>query len=274
MRTSFPQCSPQLHACFLLFSHIHFPSHSHPPLYTSNTTQEFCAFNFVGMLQNVAIYPAERDVFYREHADSVYSVTSFFLCYLTLEIPFELITSVIFAILVDLGGGLPRTAQMFWVCFFNCFCIVSGGESLGIMVSSEFLLAAILFFPFGGGYKLTICKFNTLFQHTGFAVNLTSVFLSIAQFMSGVMSINMPSFLQGVNYLSPLRYAIRNLAPYSLRGITFTCTESQRLPNGECVISTGEQVLDVRSHSSSFLSSLYLTLPYPWDSLRKDEIKN
>ncbi|KAE8444650.1 hypothetical protein EG329_014398 [Mollisiaceae sp. DMI_Dod_QoI] len=182
--------------------------------------QEFCAFNFVGMLQNVAIYPSERDVFYREHDDSVYGVTAFFLSYLTLEVPFELITSVIFAILVDLGGGLPRTAQMFWVCFFNCFCIVSGGESLGIM-------------------------FNTLSPHTGFAVNLTSVFLSIAQFMSGVMSIDMPSFLQGVNYISPLRYAIRNLAPYSLRGIVFHCTDSQRLPNGECPIQNGEQVLDL-----------------------------
>lgn len=182
--------------------------------------QEFCAFNFVGMLQNVAIYPAERDVFYREYDDSVYGVTAFFLTYLSLEVPFELITSVLFAVLTDLGGGLPRTAQMFWVCFFNCFCIVSGGESLGIM-------------------------FNTLSPHTGFAVNLTSVFLSIAQFMSGVMSINMPTFLQGVNYLSPLRYAIRNLAPYSLRGIMFTCDESQRLPDGQCPIETGERVLDL-----------------------------
>lgn len=86
------------------------------------------------MLQNVAIYPAERDVFYREHADSVYSVTSFFLTYLTLELPFELVTAVLSAILVDLGGGLPRTSQMFWTCFFNCFCIVNYGESLGIMV--------------------------------------------------------------------------------------------------------------------------------------------
>ena len=63
--------------------------------------------------------------------------------------------------------------------------------------------------------------------------------------MSGVLSINMPSFLQGVNCLSPIRYAIRNLAPYSLRDITFTCNESQRLPNGECTISTGAQVLQL-----------------------------
>jgi len=57
----------------------------------------------------------------------------------------------------------------------------------------------------------------------------------------------MPSFLQGVNYLSPARYAIRNLAPYSLRGMVFTCTEAQQLPNGECIISTGEDVLKLYS---------------------------
>jgi hypothetical protein len=61
--------------------------------------------------------------------------------------------------------------------------------------------------------------------------------------MSGVLSINMPKFLQGVNFLSPIRYAIRNLAPYSLRHITFTCSAEQRLPNGECTITNGMQVL-------------------------------
>jgi hypothetical protein len=63
--------------------------------------------------------------------------------------------------------------------------------------------------------------------------------------MSGILSINMPVFLTGVNYLSPIRYIIRNLAPYSLRDITFTCNDSQRLPNGECTISTGQQVLQL-----------------------------
>lgn len=86
-------------------------------------------------------------------------------------------------------------------------------------------------------------KFNTLFDHTGFAVNLTSVFLSVANFMAGVLSINMPAFLQGVNYLSPLRYAIRNLGPYSLRDIVFTCTNEQKLPDGSCPITNGIEVL-------------------------------
>lgn len=97
--------------------------------------QEFCAFYFVGMLQNVAVYPDEKAVFYRENDDGTYGVEAFFAQYITLEVPFEVFTSLIFAILVDLGAGLPRTPQMFFACFFNCFCIVSCGESLGIMVS-------------------------------------------------------------------------------------------------------------------------------------------
>ena len=182
--------------------------------------QEICPFYFVGMLQNVAIYPAEKDVFYRENDDGTYGVTPFFLQYLTLEIPFEILTSLLFAILIDLPTRLPRNAQMFFALFFNCFCIVSCGESLGIM-------------------------FNTLFSHTGFAVSLTSVFLSLAQIMAGVLSINMPSFLRGVNYLSPLRYAVRALYPYSLRGVKFTCEAAQRLPDGSCAISSGEEVLEL-----------------------------
>lgn len=123
---------------------------------------------------------------------------------------------------VDLGAGLPRTAQVFWVCFFNCFCIVNCGESVGIM-------------------------FNTLFSHSGFAVNITSVFLSIAQLMSGIMSINMPTFLQDINFISPIRYAIRNLAPYTLQSIVFTCTSNGEARNadGSCVIDSGAQVLDL-----------------------------
>jgi ABC-type multidrug transport system ATPase subunit len=97
--------------------------------------QEFCAFYFVGMLQNVAVYPTEKDVFYRENDDGTYGVEAFLAQYITLEVPFEIGTSFVFAILVDLAAGLPRTTQMFFVCFFNCFCIVSCGESLGIMVS-------------------------------------------------------------------------------------------------------------------------------------------
>lgn len=182
--------------------------------------QEVGAFYFVGMLQNVAIYPSERDVFYREDDDGVYSVEAFLASYTILEVPFEIVSCLVFGVLGAIAVGLPRTVTMYFVTVWACFGIVSCGESLGIM-------------------------FNTLFGHTGFAINLMGIFLSVAQTMGGVMSINMPELFQSFNYLSPIRYAMRSMAPYSMEGITFTCNEGQRLPDGRCPIETGQDVLEL-----------------------------
>lgn len=182
--------------------------------------QEIGAFYFVGMLQNVAVYPNERDVFYREDDDGVYGVGAFLASYTILEVPFEIISCLVFGVLGAIAVGLPRTVTMYFVCVFACFGIVSCGESLGIM-------------------------FNTLFGHTGFAVNVMGIVLSVANVMAGVLSINMPPLFEDLNYLSPIRYALRAVAPYSLRGVKFTCTAEQRLPNGDCPIQTGEDVLQL-----------------------------
>ncbi|KAI1505179.1 ABC transporter [Biscogniauxia marginata] len=182
--------------------------------------QEIGAFYFVGMLQNVAVYPAEREVFYREDDDAVYSVEAFLATYTVLEVPFEIFSCLVFGILADFAVGFPRTAELYFVLVFCCFGIVSCGESLGIM-------------------------FNTLFNHTGFAVNIISILLSVAQVMAGIISIDMPELFRVFNYLSPLKYATAALASFSLRGVAFTCDDSQRLPDGRCAIETGEQVLDL-----------------------------
>ncbi|OIW26869.1 ABC transporter [Coniochaeta ligniaria NRRL 30616] len=183
--------------------------------------QQTGALYFVGMLQNVAVYPAERDVFYREQDDGVYGVAAFALVYTLPEIPGEVLSALLFGCLGVLAIGLPRTVDMYFVACFVCFCIVSCGESLGIM-------------------------FNTLFgSHTGFAVNLTSIFLSVAQIMGGVMSIDMPELFKAFNYLSPINYAVRAFAPFSLRDVVFTCTTAQRMPDGRCPIENGMQVLQL-----------------------------
>ena len=85
--------------------------------------------------------------------------------------------------------------------------------------------------------------FNTFFDHTGFAVNIMSVFLSLAQTMGGTMSINLPAFLNAMNYLSPAKYSIASLAFYAFRGIEFSCLEEQKLPDGSCPVRTGEDIL-------------------------------
>ncbi|EAW09537.1 putative ABC efflux transporter [Aspergillus clavatus NRRL 1] len=182
--------------------------------------QEFAALYFVGMLQNIAIYPNERDVFYREEADNCYSAETFILQYTTLEVPFEAISSLIFGVLAAYADNLDRSAKMFLISAFNCFCIINCGESVGIM-------------------------FCTVFSHVGFAVNITSILLSISTILGGVMSLNVNEVLQAINHLSPIKYAIANLAPYALHGQEFTCTAAQRLADGTCPIQNGQQVLQL-----------------------------
>lgn len=194
--------------------------------------QQIGAFYFVGMLQNVAVYPAERDVFYREDDDGVYSVESFLITYTLLEFPFEVVSCLIYGVLGVLAVGFPRTAEMFFVSVFCCFGCVSCGESLGIM-------------------------FNTLFSdHTGFAVTVTSIILSVGNIMEGILSINMPALFNAFNYICPLYYAVRAMGPVSLRGQMFTCGQEQRLPDGSCVISTGEQVLQLYNLDVDFVVNI------------------
>ncbi|KAH7355578.1 ABC transporter-like protein [Pyrenochaeta sp. MPI-SDFR-AT-0127] len=180
---------------------------------------EVAPLYFVGMLNNIAVYPTERDVFYRDYDDRIYGVEAFFLTYISTTTPFEVISCIIFSILAVLACGLQRNAKTFFIITFNAFCITSCGESLGI-------------------------AFNTLFTHTGFSVNCMSVFLSVAQVMGGVLSLDVPDFLQAWNHLSPIKWAVGNMAPYTLRDLQFTCEDWQRI-NGQCPITNGEQVLDL-----------------------------
>ena len=187
--------------------------------------QEITPFYFVGMLQNVAVYPMDRDVFYREDDDEVYSVEVFLMTYTVLEVPFEIISGLLFGLLGTYAVGLPRSATMYFVTSFSCFSLVSCGESLGIM-------------------------FNTLFTHTGFAVNLMGTVLAVASVCGGVLSIDMPELFRAFNYVSPIRYALHSVTPYSLRPVSFTCTDAQKSLDGKCPIETGQQVLELYKFDS------------------------
>ena len=73
----------------------------------------------------------------------------------------------------------------------------------------------------------------------------------------------MPGFLKALNYLSPLKYAAANMVVYTFRGFSFSCTDAQRLSDGSCPITTGEQVLDLYDYGSTKpgLNLAYLVVP-------------
>ncbi len=126
---------------------------------------EITAMVFVGMLNSLAFYPPERNLFYRysiilstslpisireltpyhsdfknlyrEYADGASSIETFFLSYLTLEVPFEIISSLLAALLVHQAvGGMNQTGESFFVLTYVIFMYLNAGESLGILFCS------------------------------------------------------------------------------------------------------------------------------------------
>ncbi|BCS02685.1 uncharacterized protein AKAW2_60949S [Aspergillus luchuensis] len=176
---------------------------------------------FIGMLQNIATFPAERDLFEHESSMNLYGATAFLAQYTAIELPFEIIAAGIFSLLFAYAAQLGPTATKFGVCFLSAVCALNTGESLS-------MLACLAF-----GRNLSL------------AVNCTSALLSIFTMLGGTMSLNPPRVLQWVNHISPIKYAIDNLAYYCLSGLELQCTDSQRRADGSCPLQTGEQALEL-----------------------------
>jgi len=72
----------------------------------------------------------------------------------------------------------------------------------------------------------------------------------------GVLSLDMPAFFKGLNYVSPASYATAVISIRSFTDFEFTCTDAQKLPDGNCPIQTGQQVLDLLKYHTSLASNI------------------
>ncbi|CDO92856.1 unnamed protein product [Kluyveromyces dobzhanskii CBS 2104] len=183
-------------------------------------TQQYTSLYFCGMLLNLAVYPAERDNFYQEFNDNIYGVGPFLCAYMTLEFPMAVVSAIIFSVLTVMGIGLPRTAEMLFVSMYCAFVITTCGEAWGIVV-------------------------NTLFSRPGFVVSVISIVLSVSSIMSGILSLQMPKFWKGLNYVSPVHYTSMILINYSFpEDLQFTCNDGGRASDGSCMFKNGRDVLE------------------------------
>lgn len=182
--------------------------------------QEVLNFAFIGLINNFSIFPVERDLFYQEYHDGLYSNLEFQAIYFIIESVIEILTCLLFSVLIVFAIGLPRTAGMYFSMFLTSFIAINTGESTGIMV-------------------------NSVFDHMGLAINVLSNIMIVAIFMAGTMSLHMPAFFKAINYINPLKYAVGICAELSLRGQEFDCGNAIG-----CSLSTGNKVLEYYNLSS------------------------
>jgi len=112
---------------------------------------------FIGVLNNIAMFPTERNVFYREYMDESvvggYTVLSFYMSYMLLSLPFILFAGFGVGFLLTIVVGINPT--------MNGFILLSYITSMELLI--------------GECIGVTFCA---MFFHVGFSVNTMSAFLS------------------------------------------------------------------------------------------------
>ncbi|KAF9907528.1 hypothetical protein EC991_010824 [Linnemannia zychae] len=172
---------------------------------------------FSGMLNNVAMYPFERDIAYREISDGRYSATSFFFSFLVNELPLEVFGSLGVTVFMLVITKLKTTVLTFFSFWIVMFGFINTGESVGL-------------------------AFSTFASHAGFNITIMSAVISVFSFMTGFMSLKLPQWLAYVNHISLFKYGVVVMARNEFEDKDFDCTPAQ-ISSGGCPYRTGEDVL-------------------------------
>ena len=166
----------------------------------------------------IAVFPSERTILRYEYADRVYSVEPFFLAYNVIEIPIEIISALLFTVFVMFVVGMNSSVSNYFIMSLGIFLLVNTGESIG----------------------MAICSFV---DHIGFSVSLTNSLLGIFTVMSGLVSSDMPVFLDRINRLSPVPYIARMMVVNEFSDSqVYTCTD-QDVATMNCLYRNGSDVL-------------------------------
>ncbi|KAF9179974.1 hypothetical protein BGZ50_006555 [Haplosporangium sp. Z 11] len=174
---------------------------------------------FSGMLNNVAMYPFERDIAYREISDGGYSATSFYFSFLVNELPLEIFGSLgvtVFMLVVTKMKTTILTFFSFWIIMFG---YINAGESIGM-------------------------AFSTFATHAGFSITVMSAVISVFSFMTGFMSLSIPEWLSVINHISLFKYGSVILTRNEFEDMVFDCSDDQ-IRAGACPLPTGKDALEL-----------------------------
>ncbi|KAG8923585.1 hypothetical protein FRC00_006062 [Tulasnella sp. 408] len=175
---------------------------------------------FVGVLNNVAIFPADRDIFFHEvRTSGAYSASTFVLAFTIVELPLEIGGALLSAVVTNIGAGMQTNARIFFQFAFAQWALVSTGESIGMM-------------------------FGSFTRSMGFNVSLVSTFITILVQLSGVVSVSLPKWLGILAWSTTLKYSTRIVMINEAVGLRLHCTDDEVM-YGQCLVQTGEQLLEL-----------------------------
>jgi len=186
----------------------------------------FCCINqgIFGSLLTINSFPSERVLVLRERAAGTYFVSAYFLAKTTAET------------LTTLGSPIVFSITVYWLVGFQ-------------VVASKFILFTII---------MTLCSLaatslalvvSTWCRTTDLSVAVLPLGLEITRLFGGffLSPANLPVYFKWLDALSYIKYAYVGISLNELEGLTYTCTDAQRVVvNGTsttCPIVDGQQTI-------------------------------
>jgi ABC-type multidrug transport system permease subunit len=90
------------------------------------------------MMGTIIIFQIERPVFLREQANKMYSVTAYYLAKVLADLPVQLITPIVFTVIVYFGIGMTIEASKFFYFYLILMLLTQCAASFGYFMSSIF----------------------------------------------------------------------------------------------------------------------------------------
>lgn len=216
----------------------------------------------------VAMYPTERNVFYREYVDNDVAVVNHGPSLRDSVVDSDTDVSNIDVVGVNAAvskisdsacknatGGYSALA--FFLCYFTLsfpFILLSAvgvGIFLGIFVGLNHSISDVLVLIYVVFLELLIGEcigvaFCSFFFHIGFSVNIMSAFLSALCLSSGLVSLKMSELFNILNFASPFKYAAWISLNVAFKDQQFDCAANALNVNGTCLagFTEGNQVLE------------------------------
>ncbi|KAG8742395.1 hypothetical protein FRC10_001577 [Ceratobasidium sp. 414] len=188
---------------------------------------------FVGLLNCIAIFPKDRDLYFHEYRSSAaYSEATFIIGFTLVALPLEILSALLFTVVTNIGAGMQTNARIFFEYAIAIFTLQSNGESFGIAFA---------------------CVTNSL----GLSVSLVSTFITILVQLSGLISVSIPRWLSDIAYGTTMKYAARVIAVNESVGLQLHCPV-ETIQSGECLVQNGQQLLDLLGFSNDLRTGRYL----------------
>jgi len=195
------------------------------------------------IMGTIVTFPAERQVFIREHVTGAYSTFAYYLSKAISDLPIYFIYPFFFATVTYWMVGFQAEPAQFFIFVAAVIVVANTAQALGLAVSASCknlqtaqALVPIIFIP--------------LMLFGGFFLNTN----------------NIPYWLTWVQYFSLFKYGYQIVVHNEFHGLTFFCSEGEFTPSGQCPFTTGDEVISAldmtQPQNSLWASFLFLFMQY------------